>query len=243
MLKLEQIAVTYPDGTAALNNITLHIQKGERTALLGANGAGKSTLLSVCTGIIQPDKGDVVLNGVKLTKQNRSTVWQQAGVVFQNPDDQLFCATVQEDIAFGAKNSGMNEEQTAQAVQTAVEKLEITHLLSRAPHKLSGGEKRRVAIASVLVTHPQILLLDEPTSFLDPRARREVIDVLANLPVTQLIATHDMDMALALCNRVIVLKKGSVFAQGLAKEILVDEQLMQSAGLELPLCCQKIQET
>jgi len=236
MIEVRELTVTYPDGTRALENVFLSVEEGERVALVGANGAGKSTLLMAMVGVCAKSAGSVTIAGIELTKKNLPTLRAHAGMVLQNPDDQLFCATVFDDVAFGPRNLGMDEKDVAKRVDSVLADLGAEKLRDRMPHRLSGGEKRVAAIASVLSMRPSVMLFDEPTSFLDPRARRHVAELLSCLPHTMLIATHDLDMALDVCERVVVLREGRVLADGPARDLLTDGELMEAAGLELPLC-------
>jgi cobalt/nickel transport system ATP-binding protein len=236
MLDIENLNVIYPDGTQAVRDLTLHIGEGESVAIVGANGAGKSTLMLSVVGICTPSSGSIRVEGMESKKENLRTVREKAGIVFQNPDDQLFMPSIYDDVAFGPRNYGVPEEDVRARVLDVLESLHAAHLKDKMPHKLSGGEKRVAALASVLVMRPSIMLLDEPSSFLDPKARRNLIHLLKGLSLTQVIATHDLDMALDLCARVVVLKEGAIFADGDAQTILGDQKLMDEAGLELPLC-------
>lgn len=235
MIEVNGLTVTYPDGTRALEGVTFSVEEGERVALIGANGAGKSTLLMTLVGVCEKASGSVRIAGIELTKKNLPALRAHAGVVLQNPDDQLFCATVYDDVAFGPRNLGMAEVDVERRVTAVLADLGIEKLRDRMPHRLSGGEKRVAAIASVLSMRPSVMLFDEPTSFLDPKARRQAANLLLRLPHTMLIATHDLDMALEVCDRVIVLQKGKIIADGTAGNILTDGQLLDAAGLELPL--------
>lgn len=235
MIEIKGLTVTYPDGTRALEDVGFSVPEGERVALVGANGAGKSTLLMAMVGVCEKKAGSVSIAGVELTKKNLPTLRAHAGVVLQNPDDQLFCATVFDDVAFGPRNMGMDEKAVERRVASVLSDLGAEKLRDRMPHRLSGGEKRVAAIASVLSMRPSAMLFDEPTSFLDPRARRHIAGLLSRLPHTMLIATHDLDMALDVCERVIVLRAGKLMADGPAKKLLADRELMDAAGLELPL--------
>lgn len=234
MINVNHLTVIYPDGHKAIADLNFHIDKGQKVAVIGANGAGKSTLLMALVGIIMPLPQAVVIDNIVLNKNSLSDIRAKIGVVFQNPDDQLFMTKVYDDIAFGPRNYGVPETEIAGRIDHVLEALGITHLKERMPHRLSGGEKRSVALASVLSMHPDILLLDEPTSSLDPRARKKLLAILANLPLTQLIATHDLDMALDICDRVIILKDGCIRADGKPQEILTNERLLQENSLELP---------
>lgn len=238
MLQIDNICVKYQDGNQVINGITTSIADGETVGLIGSNGAGKSTLFMSLVGILLPCSGSIVVNGVEINKRNLHEIREKIGVVFQNPDDQLFMSSVYDDIAFGLRNYGMAEEDISQKLQTIVKELDIEKLLTESSHKLSGGEKRIIAIATILVMEPSIVLFDEPSSFLDPKARRRLIHLLKCLSMTKLIATHDLDLALELCDRVIILKDGRVFAEGKAQEILTNQGLLEEAGLELPFCLQ-----
>lgn len=237
MIEITNLNVAYPDGTKALNDINLKIEDNESVAIIGANGAGKSTLLLTLVGIIEVSSGSIKVNGTEVKKSNFSEIRSKIGMVFQNPDDQLFMPSIYDDIAFGPQNYGLSEEEVKERVNEVLTSLNIEHLKDKMSHKLSGGEKRIAALGSVLTMHPSIMLLDEPSSFLDPKARRNMIHLLYNLSLTKLIATHDLDMALDLCNRIVVLKDGAIFADGKAIDILQDSDLMEKCGLELPLGC------
>lgn len=239
MISVNQLNFEYGDGHKALTNISLKVEKGCKLAVVGANGAGKSTLLSLIAGIHSIKSGSILLNGIVLNKENLETIRRKTGFVFQNPDDQLFMPRVFEDIAFGPKNFGFSTEEADEMAVAAMKLLRIEYLKDRAPHRMSGGEKRSVALAAVLAMKPEILLLDEPTSFLDPKSRRNIIKVLSQLNQTMVIATHDLDMALDLCNRVVVLNRGQIAADGDPQEILYNEKLLDDSGLELPLSLQR----
>jgi cobalt/nickel transport system ATP-binding protein len=239
LLKINQLCVRYPDGNQVLNQLSFHIKKGETVGIVGANGAGKSTLLKSIVGIILSGEGSIDVDGISVTKKNLNKVREKVGVVFQNPEDQLFMSNVYDDIGFGLRNYGRAEEEIKDRIETIVKALGIERLLHHNSSKLSGGEKRLVAIATILVMEPSLVLFDEPTSFLDPRTRRKLMELLRSFTMTKLIATHDLDMALELCDRVIILSEGAIFKQGTAKELLTDQLLMEEAGLELPFCLQK----
>lgn len=232
MIEVKNLCVTYPGGTVAVSDISFRVGEGESVAVVGANGAGKSTLFLALVGILEPSAGSVSIGGIELTKKNLPAIRAQAGLIFQNPDDQLFMQSIYDDIAFGPRNYGFCERQVEERVSEVLKKLKIEHLKDRMPHQLSAGEKRLAALGGVLAMRPSVMLLDEPSSFLDPRARRCMIELLLKLPITRLVATHDLDMALRLCNRAIVLKSGRLFADGDAKKVLTDAQLMDEAGLE-----------
>ena len=239
MLEIENIWVNYPPDISALQAINLSLKKGEKVALVGANGAGKSTLLFAILGMVDFKKGQITVDGIPVTKKRQKEILKKVGLVFQNPDDQLFMPSVYEDIAFGPRHFGNSQEQTDVMVTQTAKALGIEHILARESHQLSGGEKRRAALAAVLAMKPPLLLLDEPAAFLDPRARRQLIGTLQNLSVTQLIATHDLDLALDICDRVVILSRGKIAADGAANRLLTDEKLLNQCGLELPLSFQR----
>lgn len=240
MIDINHVGIIYPDGKKALADINLTISDGETVALVGANGAGKSSLLLSMVGVIALSEGSITLDGMQINKKNISDIRAKIGIVFQNPDDMLFMTRVYDDIAFGPRNYHVPEEEVKERVERVTEQLGIEHLKDRSPHKMSGGEKRSAAIACILSMNPSVVLLDEPTSFLDPKARRTLMSALKSLQLTKIIATHDLDMALELCDRVIILKDGKVFGDGKAAELLKNEDIMNKAGLELPFCLQKI---
>lgn len=240
MLQIDKLSVKYSDGNQVLDQLDIHIEKKETVGIVGANGAGKSTLLKTIVGILLPTEGKITIDGLEVSKKNLRKVRERVGVVFQNPDDQLFMSNVYDDIAFGLRNYFVEEEIIKKKIDNIMSTLDIERLLYQHSNKLSGGEKRIIAIATILVMEPSTILFDEPTSFLDPKTRRKLLELLKGMSMTKLIATHDLDMALELCDRVIVLKDGKVYATGTAKEILTDEVLLIDAGLELPFCLQSI---
>jgi cobalt/nickel transport system ATP-binding protein len=221
---------------AALREISFGILSGERVALVGANGAGKTSLLLAMVGILPLSSGNLRIGRLELgpgvqDKRKLKELRGQVSLVFQDPDDQLFMPSIYEDLAFGPRNMDLSEEEVHRRVDEVLDRLGIGFLKDRSPLRLSGGEKRMAAIAASLTMNPQVMLFDEPTAFLDPKARRNIMGMLQSLPLTQLIATHDMDFAAALCPRVILLRKGAVFAEGSA-ELLRDHDLMDQCGLE-----------
>lgn len=231
MVKIENLTVKYPDGTTAVDDITMNINDGEHLALIGANGAGKSSLILSMVGVL-PSSGSVEIDGIKLGKATLTDIRRRTGVVFQNPDDQLFLPTIYDDIAFGPRNMGLDEKSIRCRVEDRLKLLGIEHLRDRTALKLSGGEKRMAAMATVLSMKPSVMILDEPTAFLDPKARRKLINVLKSLPHTMLIATHDLTFAADVCRRAVVLREGSVFADGPTDELLFNDALMDAAGVE-----------
>lgn len=231
MVTLKNWSVTYPDGTKAVDNLSLTITDGEHLALIGANGAGKSSLILSLVGIL-PGTGSVTVDGVTLNPETLREIRTRVGVVFQNPDDQLFLPTIYDDIAFGPRNLGLDEESVKHRVEDRLKLLHIEHLRDRTALKLSGGEKRMAAMATVLAMKPSVMLLDEPTAFLDPKARRNLISVLQSLPHTMLIATHDLPFALEVCPRSVILRRGQLAADGPSRDLLTDAELMEAADVE-----------
>ena len=233
-LEAQQLTFRYPDGHLAVDGVSLLATHGECVGLIGANGAGKSTLLMLLVGLLAPQEGRVLVGDAALTPRTARDLRRRIGMVFQNPDDQLFMATVGEDVAFGPRNAGLAEPEVEARVLAALERVGIPHLRDRAPFRLSGGEKHAAAIAAVLAMEPDILILDEPTAGLDPRARRRVMGLLESFSHTRIITSHDLDMILSLCPRVVILQEGRVAADGPARVLLADEDLMASCGLEVP---------
>lgn len=235
---IRQLGYAYPDGTEALQNINLSIEASEKIAIVGANGSGKSTFLLHLNGILLPQTGEVKVGELPVTPQNLKQVRNFVGLVFQNPDDQIFMPTVWEDITFGLMNQGLRDHALNHRAQHAMQAvgLDPERYASRIAGNLSGGEKKRVALAGVLAMQPQVLVLDEPTAQLDPRSRRQLIELLASLPLTQLIATHDLDLALDLCDRTIVLSHGQIVFDGATEEVLNDRAFLEHHALEMPLC-------
>lgn len=239
IIEAENIHFTYPDGHQALHGVSFRITHGESVGVIGMNGAGKSTLLMLLMGILFADTGEIRIGHIKMSKQNLQDIRKRMGMVFQDPDDQLFMNTVYEDVAFGPRNSNLDEADVEKAVMRALEETGITALKDRAPYKLSAGEKRSAAIASVLSMEPDVLILDEPTSYLDPGARRRLIKLLAGFDHTKIITSHDLDMVLELCERTIIVHAGHVLIDGLTQDILRNEELLLSCGLEMPLSLQR----
>lgn len=231
MITMQDWTVTYPDGTTAVDRLDLKIQPGEHLAIIGANGAGKSSLILSMVGVI-PGSGQIHVDGVELNKRNLTKIRKKVGVVFQNPDDQLFLPTIYDDVAFGPRNLGMDEESVRYRVEDRLELLHISHLRDKSALKLSGGEKRMAAMATVLAMKPDVMVFDEPTAFLDPKSRRNLIRVLQKLPHTMLIATHDLTFAAEVCPRCILLKEGKLFADGQVKDLLYNKELMEAADVE-----------
>jgi cobalt/nickel transport system ATP-binding protein len=235
-IRIENLSYTYPDGTQALSDINLILKANQRVALVGANGSGKSTLLLHLNGLLMPQTGEIVVGEYPMQDRLLKQIRNFVGIVFQNPDDQLFMPTVGEDIAFGPTNQGIEGENLLERCyrSMAAVGLDLDRYWERNANNLSGGEKKRVAIAGVLAMQPQVLVFDEPSAQLDPRSRRQLIDLLQTLPLTQLIATHDLDLALELCTRTIVLSQGKVVKDGLTEQVLSDRDFLEQHHLELP---------
>ena len=234
LVAVEDLHFTYPDGVQALSGVSFRIHHGESVALAGPNGAGKSTLLMHLNGILAPSRGVVRVGDYPLTPETLREARRAVGMVFQDPDDQLFMPTVYDDVAFGPLNLGLPPEEVDERVMNALSIVQATHLKDRPPYRLSGGEKRSVAIASVLSMSPSILIMDEPTSNLDPKSRRQLIHLLESFDHTIVIATHDLDMVLDLCERTIIIKEGTVAADGKTEELLMNEELLSKCHLEQP---------
>ncbi len=228
----------YVDGTQALTEVSFRIHHGESVGVIGANGAGKSTLLQHLNGSLMPTAGEVRIGEVPLRKETLRDIRRTVGMVFQDSDDQLFTPTVGEDVAFGPRNLGLPPADVEARVTAALERVELLHLRHKPPYRLSGGEKRRAAIATVLSMAPDILVLDEPSAGLDPRARRHLIELLKAFQHTKIIATHDLDLVLDLCPRTLVLHEGRVKADGTTKAIFADSALLEACHLEKPLSMQ-----
>lgn len=240
IVRLDNVHYNYEDGKEVLRGINFSVNKGESVGLVGANGEGKSTILMHLTGLLLSKKGNVYIDEELVEKKTLVSIREKVGFVFQNPEEQLFMTTVYEDVAFGPRNYKLSEDMVYKKVEETLRLVGIEYLMNRSSHKLSGGERHLAAIATVLVLEPEVLVMDEPTAALDPKARRRIINLLNNVSKTKIIATHDLDMVLETCERVIIIKDGKVACDGLAKNILTDEKLMNKYGLELPLCLQKI---
>lgn len=234
LLEAVKLGYNYPDGHCALKDVNLSLAEGRKIAVIGANGSGKSTLLLTLVGSLIPQTGQIIIeNGSETATQER--LREMVGLVFQEPDDQLFMPSVLEDVAFGLVARGMEQNEARQRALRELARFEISHLAERPPHRLSGGEKRLVALCGVLVTEPRIIALDEPSSSLDPRARKKLIATLKSLDQAMIVATHDLDMALDICDTTLILNDGSDIALGKIAELLADEELLTQNGLELPI--------
>ncbi|MDH6450798.1 MULTISPECIES: ABC transporter ATP-binding protein [unclassified Streptomyces] len=233
-LEVSGLAFAYPDGHQALFGVDFSIARGERVALLGPNGAGKTTLVLHLNGILSGGVGTVRVAGLPVGRQHMAEIRRRVGIVFQDPDDQLFMPTVREDVAFGPAAAGLKGPELEARVRTALERVGMADYAQRPPHHLSFGQRRRVAVATVLAMEPEILVLDEPSSNLDPASRRELADILRSLDVTVLMVTHDLPYALELCPRSLILSEGTIAADGRTGELLADDELMRAHRLELP---------
>ncbi len=233
VLQVHDLHFSYHDGRPALRGVSFNMCAGEKVALVGPNGAGKSTLMLHLNGILS-GHGEVSIEEKRLTRDNLPLIRALVGLVFQNPDDQLFSPTVFEDVAFGPLHMGLPMEEVEARVRSALEAVRMTNFRDRLSHHLSVGEKKRIAIATVLSMEPQILVLDEPSAGLDPRGRRTLINLLRELPITMLVSTHDMKLVQELFSRTIVMDEGQIVADGETQDILEDEELLTAHGLEKP---------
>jgi cobalt/nickel transport system ATP-binding protein len=235
-LDVRGVRYAYPDGQVALQGVDLTVPRGGRVALLGPNGAGKTTLVLHLNGILTPAEGTIAVGGLTVDRDRATLaeIRRRVGIVFQDPDDQLFLPTVAEDVAFGPANLGLRGAELTARVDEALTAVGMAEHRDRAPHHLSFGQRRRVAVATVLAMHPEILVLDEPSSNLDPAARRELAEILRGLPVTLLMVTHDLPYALELCDRAVILERGRIVADGPTPDLLADDELLARHRLELP---------
>lgn len=249
IVEVRNLQHVYPDGTVAIRDVSFRITHGESVAIIGANGAGKSTLLLHLNGCLEATSGQIRIGDTPLSRGTLPDIRRTIGMVFQNPDDQLFMPTVFEDVAFGALNLGLSGNDLEQRVTEALERVGAGHLRGKPPYHLSGGEKKRVAIATVLAMAPDILVMDEPTSGLDPFARRQLLSLLREFQHTKIFTSHDLDMVLDLCQRTIVLHEGAIAADGPTGEVFRDEALLAACRLEKPFSmqgcpvCQKAAQT
>lgn len=237
-LSIKDLAFAYPDGNQALFGVNLEIAPGERVALLGPNGAGKTTLVMHLNGIHAAQHGEVLVAGIKINtdeKESLKDIRAKVGIVFQDPDDQLFMPTVREDVGFGPYNLGQRGEELENTVRNALDRVGMLEFIDRAPHHLSFGQRRRIAVAGVLAMQPEILVLDEPSSNLDPASRRELAEILKSLKITLLMVTHDLPYALELCPRSVILSDGKIVEDRATKELLQDSNTLGKYRLELPV--------
>lgn len=232
-LEVKDLSFTYPDGQMALDNISLKVERGERLAIIGPNGSGKTTLLLQLNGILR-GSGQILLGNKKLDDKTLHSIRRRVGIIFQDPNDQIFCPTVEEDVAFGPLQFTKDRDEIEKTVKKALEQVDMSDSGQRLIHHLSLGEKRRISIACVLACDPELLAFDEPSASLDPKHRRELIEFIKKTERTVLIATHDLDLALKTCNRCIVMNKGKIVADGPITELLGDKQLLEANDLEAP---------
>ncbi|GIU84905.1 MAG: putative ABC transporter ATP-binding protein [Acidimicrobiales bacterium] len=231
-VRVSDLHFTYPgSGHPVLRDVNVEVRRGERVALLGPNGAGKSTLLMLLDGLLLPPEGTVTVLGIPVERGNLTRLRRRVGILFQDPDDQLFMPTVEADVAFGPANAGFSAAEVRARVDEALARMGAAHLASRHPHRLSSGEKRRVALAGVLACEPEILLLDEPTAGLDPRGRRELVGLLQELGGTQIVVTHDLEFARSVCDRGLVLDEGLVVADAPIEQLVRDREFLELHGL------------
>lgn len=237
-IECRDVTFSYQKGREVLRGICLAVEHGESVGLVGANGVGKSTFLKLLVGLITGYEGEIHVQGQPVTKKHLTDIRKKVGYVFQDSDSQLFMSTVHDDVAFGPRNYGYSEEETEQRVVDALQKVRIEALRDRQIYRMSGGEKKLASIATILAMEPEIVLLDEPSIALDPRNRRNLIGILNDMPETKVIASHDLDMILDTCERTVLLAEGKIICQGDTTEILRDRELLETYGLELPLCMQ-----
>lgn len=238
-ISIRNLGFTYGDGTRALDAVSLDIAFKESVGIAGGNGAGKSTLVHHLNGYFIPQQGTVSINETILTKKNQESIRKIAGLIFQNADDQLFMSRIYDDIMFGPQNMGVQGDALISLVDKTIDDLGLRHLMDKAPAHLSAGQKRFCAFATVLVMQPKILIMDEPTSDLDPRHRRLLMELVRKLDITKITVSHDLDFIWDTCERTIIMNSGRIVADGLTKDVLSNETMLQENGLELPLRLQK----
>ena len=238
MIEFKNVNFEYEQNTKVLEDISFKIDEGESVGLIGCNGAGKSTLMKVLLGLL-PCDGEITVNDLTLNKKNLEEIRRKIGFVLQDSDNQMFMPTVYEDMMFGPLNYGHTKEEAEQRVDEVLEELNLTYLKHKYNHKISGGEKRMAAIATILTMHPKVILMDEPTTALDPENRRMIINTINSLKTTKLIASHDLDMIFETCQRVILMHDGKIIKDAPTDEILTDKELLESNHMELPLKLQK----
>ncbi len=235
IISVSDLSFGYDSKRKVLENINFQLKKGESVGLVGANGVGKSTLLRILVGLNTGFQGDVMVNNIPLEKKNLKTVRKNVGYVFQDADSQLFMSTVFDDVAFAPRNYGMSEAEVNEKTMEALKVVHIEQLKDKQIYKLSGGEKKLASIATILSTEPDVILMDEPSVALDPKNRRNLINILNRLNQAKIIASHDLNMIMDTCERTILLSDGKIIKDGNTKEILLDKELMEESGLELPL--------
>lgn len=242
MIEFQNVAFSYGNHSV-LENLSFSIRKGEAVGLIGANGAGKSTIMKLMLGLLSAQSGKILIDDLPMDRQNLAVIRKKIGFVLQDSDNQMFMPTVFEDMMFGPRNYGMSKAEAEEKVDTVLASLGLTELKHRHNHSISGGEKRMAAIATILAMEPDVILMDEPSTALDPVNRRTVINTINKLPQTKLIASHDLDMILDTCQRVILLSHGAIVADGDAKSILQDKALLEANRMELPFCLQGFPRT
>ena len=236
MIEFKHVEFSYEKDRPVLRDLSFRIEKGESVGLIGANGAGKSTVMKLLLGLLAPTSGEILVDGLRVEKKTLPEIRRKLGFVLQNSDNQMFMPTVYEDMIFAPLNYGLSREEAEQKVDAVLQKLGLQELKHRHNHRISGGEKRMAAIATILAMEPEAVLMDEPSSALDPCNRRRVINIIRELPQTKLITSHDLDMILDTCERVILLSGGSIAADGPADTILRDRALLEAHRMELPFC-------
>ena len=236
MIEFQNVSFAYEKDRLVLRDLSFRIGDGEAVGLIGANGAGKSTVMKLLLGLIAPTEGSILVDGIRVEKKSLPEIRRKLGFVLQNSDNQMFMPTVYEDMIFAPLNYGLSREEAERRVDTALERLGMQELKHRHNHRISGGEKRMAAIATILAMEPEAVLMDEPSSALDPCNRRRVINIIRELPQTKLITSHDLDMILDTCERVILLSGGRIVADGPADVILRDKALLEAHRMELPFC-------
>ncbi len=239
MIKFENVSFQYEKDIPVIRNLSFSMEAGENVGLIGANGAGKSTIMKILLGLL-PYEGNVTVDSIPVVKKNYPEIRRKLGFVLQDSDNQMFMPTVYEDMMFAPMNYGLSREEAEKRVDHILEKLGLMELKHRYNHKISGGEKRMAAIATILAMEPEVILMDEPSTALDPMNRRTLIHTINQLPQAKIIASHDLDMILETCSRVILLNHGKIVADGETKEILTNQELLEANRMELPFCLQKI---
>ena len=238
ILQVRHLSYGYHPGNPVLKDVNVSVRRGEKIAVMGANGAGKSTFFLNLNGVLQAETGEIFYEGQKTGKKNLNELRKHVGFVFQDADSQLFMSNVYEDLAFAPRNYGLSESEVEERVQKALEMVHIEHLKDKQVYKMSGGEKKLVSIATILTMMPDVILMDEPSVALDPKNRRNLIHILNGFRQMKIIASHDLDMILDTCSRVILMSDGKIIRDGDVKEILFDKELLEAHGLELPFCMQ-----
>lgn len=237
MIQFQHVSFSYDGEHKVVDDLSFTIGKGESVGLIGANGAGKSTMMSLMLGLLK-GSGEILVDGLPVNKQNLPQIRQKIGFVLQNSDNQMFMPTVYEDMIFGPLNYGLSREEAERRVDKVLDMLGLQDLKHRYNHKISGGEKRMAAIATILAMEPEMIVMDEPSTALDPVNRRRVINTINSLPQTKLIASHDLDMILDTCQRLLLISRGKIVADGSAESLLLDRALLEANQMELPLCLQ-----